>query len=329
MRRLKLLISTTILFLLWGTAGAQPAKPKDVDRFMHDLKAFLLKKVNAPEIAGYGFYDSFKFNSATGGLSNRYTGDATFLSVAGDNFVFHDVHTGFFVSNLETNLNATSTLSSSQEIKNNTHIGNAVLNLHADKLLFNILYVGVFGGYGLSNFGLQSIISNTGTPATSSYGSAHFGGSNNYIGGRVSYFYPFKKFRLQGNLNYAYSSFFQPNYTVVYNNASNEDVPALTTHFGILTENVRLSYQKSANFQPFITAGLLQVVNRYYSNTVVVASTSSASPQLTLSNNGFYVGTGLSYTLKHFRFVPYYQYGQRGTTYRDNLVALRIAFLCS
>lgn len=321
-----------ILVLMAGCLVAQVgvAQSSADDKLVRDLREFLMKETNKPEIMGLGLYDSFKFNSTKRGLFNRYNGHSTLAALGANNFEFHGFYTGLFISNIETHLDANSLLNPGLNQSNTTNIENATLNVHVDKLLFGMLYAGVLGGYGHSTFDVQSTLNNLSTLTTSLSNKTSFEGNNNYIGGRVAYFLPYgRKISLQGNMSYVYSSFFQPGYALSYDNLPSVVVPGLTTRLGILTEAARLNYRAKENIQPFATAGLLQVVNRSYSNTVVNAATSSALPQLTLSNNGFFLGAGFMYKYKHLRLTPYYQYGERGSSYRDNLVSLKADFLCN
>jgi len=311
--------------LMANTAVSQET---DTDLFIKKLRAYLMKNAVKPEISGGGFYNSFKFNSTNGNLYNRYNGHSSFGSLGANNFEWRDFIAGLSISNIETAIDAETQLAPTVNQNNNTKIGNAALNVYVSRLLFNAVYTSVFAGYGHSEFGVNSTITDPTTTTAASYGSAYFSGNNNYIGARTMYMYPYRKFLLQGGLGYVYSSFFQPAYDIVYNNRPSSNVAALTTRIGILTENIRIDYRNIDHVVPYLDLGLLQVVNRSYSNTSINASTSSALPQLTLANNGFFVGAGLAYTQKHFRVTPYYQFVQRTSSFTSNLGGVRVDFIC-
>jgi hypothetical protein len=305
-----------------------PAQEARLTEILLKIKALMDKKANSPQIILSGMYDAFNFNSTKDSLFNKYNGHTSAESLGGDNFNFYGFYTGLSIGAIQTQLSGSSQLSLTQNQNNSTNINTALLNVHARRMLSNKLSVDVFGGYGNSSLSNFSTLNNPTTTTPSTSGGGSLTGTNEYIGARATYLIPYKKFTLMADIGYAYNNFFQTGYNINYDNGTSVPVAALTTRIGLLTENARLYYNLKQNIQPFVTAGLIQVVNRFYSNPQINISTSSALPQLTLGNNGFLVGAGFNYVYKQLRLTPYYQYSQRGAAYSDNLGALRIAFLC-
>ena len=287
------------------------------------------RKMIPPELIGGGVYDSFKFNSTNSTFYNRYYGHTKQGYLGGGNLYFHDVLTGVNVNSINTNVKSNSLLSSANAQINNTNITNTSINLYAMSMLSSYFSLQVLGGVGQSNSTINSTLAFPGTTFPNTSGSASFDAFNEYIGGHAIFSRHYRKVMLQGDIGYVFSNFEQPAYSIAYDDGATTQVLSLITRIGLLTETARISYQLYNNVQPFVTAGLIQVASRSFSNPVTPASATTASPlpQLLIGNSGFDFGAGLVYQYKKLRLTPYYQYSQRGTNYFDNLGALNVSIV--
>lgn len=302
---------------------------KKISQLLEKIQSLLTARILPPEINAAAVYDVFDFSSSKNGFFSKYNGHTNTETLGGNNFAFKGFYAGFTATSIQTKIKSKSQLSATLSQNNDTSINNALLNLHVMRMVSKNLGVDLLGGYGNSTFKIDSTKSFPTTTIANTVGSGSLEGSNAYIGARLMYSRPFKDFMLRGDLAYVYNNFFQAGYLVAYNDGTNQSVASLTTRTGLLTENVRIYYRKKPNAQPFVVGGLIQLVNRTYSNPVINASTSASLPQLVLGRNGFLVGAGLNYAYKQLRLTPYYQYSERGSLFHDNLGALQLSFVCS
>lgn len=234
---------------------------------------------------------------------------------------------------INTRMNASQSLAPQNFQYTTTSIDNTAIHGHVTRILSDQFSVDIAGGLGQSQFSLQNTSMFPGnaraglqpTPITiTEYGNAYLSGFNEYLGGRFVATQSFQKWSLQGDAGYIFSNYQQPGYSINYNDGSSTQVLSLITRIGLLSENLRLSYQVNDHLQPYILGGLIQVTSLSYSNPIEQPTTISPLPQLSLTDSGFILASGLSYEYKFFRVSPYYQYSQRGTNYFDNLGALKI-----
>ncbi len=297
-----------------------------------ELKVYIIKRLQAlslnkspPEFTLSGLYDSFKFNSTNGALYNRYNGTSKLLNVGGANLAYRGYNMGLTLSLVDTNLASFSLFTVDSPSSNETDIHNTAINAHVMHSLFNRVNLDVLGGVGYSDFDISSTLNIPTVSAVNGSGNLH--GLNEYIGARLHYARSYRLLSWRGDIGYVFNNFSQSEYTIAYNNATNTVVSALTTRIGFLTENAQLSYQVNNALSPFFSAGLIQVVSRFYSHPLTVVSTSSALPQITLGNNGYRLATGVVIHKNHIRITPYYQYSQRGSNYVDNMGMLKLDYL--
>lgn len=302
---------------------------KRISQLLEKIQSLFLSRTLPPEITASAVYDAFNFNSTKNGLFSKYDGHTNTETLGGNNFSFKGFYAGFSAASIQTKIHSISQLSTSLNQNNDTNINNALLNLHVMRMLSKSFGIDLLGGYGNSTFKIDSTQSFPTTTTASITGNGSLTGNNAYIGARLMYTRPFNDWMLRADLAYVYNNFFQSSYLINFNNGTSQPTSALTTRIGLLTENVRVYYNKKPNAQPFIAAGLIQVVNRTYSNPAITASTSASLPQLVLGRNGFLVGAGLNYAYKQLRLTPYYQYSERGSLFHDNLGALQLSFVCS
>ena len=306
------------------------AIPKTMNR--DELSAYILKRwqelpPNKPpyEATIRGLYDSFKFNSTTaaGTLFNKYSGASKLVDAGATNLVYHGYNMGLTVSYADTSLNSNSLFIASLPSNNSTTIHNTAINGHVRHLLYKMISLEIFGGVGYSVFDIATTLV-SGAPLN---GSGNLHGWNEYVGPRLYYTKSYRRVSWLANLSYVFSNFEQSAYAINYSNGGSTPVVALTTQIGLLAENAQVSYQVNDNLLPFLEAGLVQVVDRYYSSPLTVVSTASSIPQLILGNNGYRLAAGVIIHKKHIRVTPYYQYSQRGSNYYDNMGMIKIDYL--
>jgi len=284
-----------------------------------------------PELSVQGLYDAFKFNSTVGDLYNRFYGRTQFINLGGENLNFHDVTVGFNVTAVNTRMNGSQSIQLKNYQYTTTSIDNTAMHMHVTKQLSNNFSVDLAGGVGQSQYTLTTTsifpVIGAQVPSGILFGNAGLTGFNEYLGGRFTASQSFQKWSLQGDAGYIYSNYQQPGYNITYTDGSSTPVLSLITRIGLITENARLSYQVDDHLVPYIMGGLIQVVSLSYSNPIIQPTTISPLPQLSLTDSGFLLGTGLSYEYKFIRVSPLYQFTQRGTNYFDNLGALKIDLL--
>lgn len=285
----------------------------------------LLGKAFSPTASLFGMVDNFQFNSQQGDLFNRYNGVAKLGSVGADNVKIKNLYTGLNIYHINSHYDSSARLTQSYS-QSNTNIDNNGIYIHAMKALYKLLYVDVFGGYGRNTFTISSLISTPGFE--DNIGGANYHGSNNYVGLRTFFAYPYRKWLLAGNINFVSSRLRQSQYTLTYDNAAaNSTVANLTTSVDMLTENARLFYRVNDAFSPFISAGLIQVTRFSYSRPVVTFTPIAPLPTLTLDESGYSWGAGVVYKIKSLRLTPWYQQIKRGSVFRSDVAMLRADFL--
>ena len=297
---------------------------------MENLSKGKNNPAHKPELSVQALYDAFKFNSTVGDFYNRFYGRTQFLNLGGDNLDYHDFTLGFNVTAINTRMNASQSLAPQNFQYTTTSIDNTSIHGHVTRILSDQFSVDIAGGLGQSQFSLQNTSMFPGKAlggvaiTITKYGNGYLSGFNEYLGGRFVASQSFQKWNIQGDAGYIFSNYQQPGYSINYTDGSSTQVISLITRIGLLSENLRLSYQVNDHLQPYILGGLIQVTSLSYSNPIEQPTTISPLPQLSLTDSGFILASGLSYEYQFFRVSPYYQYSQRGTNYFDNLGALKI-----
>ena len=285
----------------------------------------LSKPVNnsstVPNLYAIYSYNDFKYNASTATQLSKFQGHSN-LYLAGENNIriTDSLSTGLFIYRLDTDLKLKfSPLSAtSQVIHNNNLFAHLLKNIHSD------FYVDLTAGVG------QSAINSATTTVNideQPQGFAKSHSSNWFANISGLYSHSWNNFLFNGNIGFLYSAVNQNEFTYFYQAPFPVSaIPAIKSNASLLLENVEIDYTAHTNIQPFVTGGLIQVLN--YSNGRILAEALAvgSGPQVNLNKDGYEVGVGLALKYKRYSLRLEQQYYQRGSVYYSNqtIASLRV-----
>jgi len=262
--------------------------------------------------AGYSYRD-FKFNATSLPDFVRFKGHSN-LYLAGVNSIKikDSLHVGLFINNVDSTLNISLPLG----ITINDVVHSDSLFGHVLKRIKPNLFIDWLGGLGQNAINYKILAS--GNPGILSGGYASSRSTNWYTSIKAIYRHPWKKFLFTGNFGALYSQVNQEQFPFLLNPPQlSTNVAQLSNQSTYLLESAEVIYQFKPNVQPFLTGGLIQVL-QYSNNRPIISVTTAGSPDFNLDKSGFEVGAGFSLKYKQYVFRLEQQYYQRGSIYHSN-----------
>lgn len=312
MKKYSLILS--ILLLCYGTALNAETSLKDEPIAKSYIPVSFRK--TTPEFL-YGYTD-FNFNSTSRNNFNKYDGHSNLYSVGGDHISFGDtVMAGLYYFGIDTTVsskflfNPGVITSSQQNIRNNT------VFVHVLKLFNSEIFADLGGGYGLNKFITTTEIPILPEPVVAQ---ATNNNDNWFLSFNAIYRKPWNKFLFRFNLGALYSQIDTSTYSFL--------APASDTFFivqpivnkaTLILESGEVGYKVNDRFMPFISGGLIQVVqfsnSRALLNPAVIIN--GSLPQLNLDRDGFRVGGGFVCNYKNLTLRIEEKYYNAGGTFQS------------
>ncbi len=272
-------------------------------------------------------YVDFNFNSTSGANFNRFRGHSNIVGIGSNQLkLFKDVTGGLFIYHIDTtsmshlSLNPNPATHYRADNKNNTILAHVMKPL---KKGFSL--DGGFG-YGFNQTTLNGKIFTPGSSPFNGFANYHF--NNWFANATLFYQHKVKSIVASAFVQGLYTRNDIKGYTQRFSavNPPTAVVP-LTTKISYVMENLNLRYKSNGPFSPFISAGLIQVVDYTQSRPTLTGIVIGSLPQLILDQNGYRVGGGLSYTHKKATAQVEYRHYQATRQFRSNQVTLNLTYL--
>jgi hypothetical protein len=265
-------------------------------------------------------YMTFDYNSTKGASYKRYNGhsnvlglDVGFIPVAANLFAKLNLIT------INTGLNASQSINN---ILTESYVktrGN-VVDLTLLRPISEHWFITADGGYGRTKSDNEATLA----PGTPNQVTGYFRSNGDVANMAATLLYKKSIFNLNYQTfgNIAYSRVQVDESTVRYStsNAVGHN-PEFINNAVFSREGMELSYTLNKRIEPFINAGLIQVLKNTYNQNIVPASATGPLPQLVLDNGGYNLGAGANFLGGLLRIG--YQYNHRGP-FNSHLIAARL-----
>lgn len=318
--KFQVVVKGLLALLLSGILQAQGAIEAIED---NDKSSKLLRP---DSLHGFFSYTDFDFNNSTPFAISKFEGHS-YLSLVGGNNMRLDSKTnaGLFFYNVYTNLSFTQSAltSTSETINANNFFAHVLRQVHSS------VAIDLVGGYGQNSLQFKTL--STENPSLGAVGSAKGHGNNWFVNAKGLYTHSWTNVMLLASLGILHTEVTQNPFYFFLNASplSPNYVDTFTSKQSFVLEYAELTYKKSGKIQPFVNAGLLQVVQ--YANVTPAAAILSAATLpnslVNLNVNGYSVGAGLSWEHKKLLLRLEEQYYQRGSIYHSNQSIVSIRYL--
>ncbi|MFI4918542.1 MAG: autotransporter outer membrane beta-barrel domain-containing protein [Legionellales bacterium] len=312
-----------ILCMICFSAISANTSIKGTDALKEDVKETPEKKDARYSLSALAEYNDFKYNSSNSTNFYHFSGHTDlYLFGANDAKITDKLTGGVLLYSTKTSLKSKAIFYPQRPV--NTHQDIRISNLaaHIVRAFKEHSYVDVMGGYGHGDMQNSTALSD-GTQHSNAKGDLHNWFAS-VSGGDVR---SWRQFLIRSTITLLFSDVNQQSFNV-HSAFTPTTVASLINKSTYLLENAEITYQKSEKIQPFVSGGLLQVLQFSNSRPVIsnVAVVGSL-PEFNLDQNGFRIGAGLSYHYKQFSVRVEQQYDQRGTVYHNNqsIITLGIA----
>lgn len=272
-------------------------------------------------VEGMANYNNFSFKSDASGNYNQFSGHSYLYMVGGHNTRLRDNLLGgllFYNSNVK--LTSHVLLQPGQLVNTHQTIHNNNLMGHLLQQFTPHWYGDLMGSYGQSRMSYFSSIPAGNTEGELFQGSANGQGNNFFISVTGGYVATSQShFLVRSYLTLLYNQINQQSFAFNFPTTLSNNVPSLVNRSVLLLEHLEITYDKSEYMQPFVSGGLLEVLDFSNSRPIVDNIVLIGSlPEFNLNQNGFRVGGGINFNYKQWMLRLEQQYDQRGSVYHSN-----------
>ncbi|KTC68935.1 hypothetical protein Lbir_2468 [Legionella birminghamensis] len=314
----KKIITNSLLCLL---AFSEVHAAKAVNQ---DITASPSSKQKGYNLNGLYGYQNFKFNSTSDSNFNRFSGHLNLYMLGSNNIrLREDLNAGLSIYQVDSQVNSSLLLNPNfpsethQVVRNNSVYGRLL------KTIKPYLLLDVVGGLGHNSLSYSTLIAKN--TEYQQQGRARSNSDNWFGGVNGIYSHSFRDWKFLGSIGVLYSQVNQDsfNYVFIPNNSTTR-VPFLRNKSSFALENAELSYQLKDWVQPFVNAGLIQVLQFENNRSSISGEFLGALPEFNLDQNGYRAGGGLSFKYKQLTLRIEHQYSQRTDVYHSNLTMVSL-----
>ena len=279
-----------------------------------------------------GSYNNFRFNSNTSGGYNKFRGHSYLYMVGGhDTQISDNWLAGLFYYNANVSLTSDVLLLPGTPVNTHETIHNNNLMAHLLHHITPHWYMDLLGSYGQSKMNYFSNIPTSSEGGELIQGNAIGHGNNWFASLTGGYVGNKNNFLIRTYVSVLYSQINQQSFGFNFPVTSSvNNVPSLTNNSTYLLEHLEITYTKSQYIQPFVSSGLIEVLqfanNRSIINNIVLVG---ALPEFNLNQNGFRAGGGINLNYKKWILRLEQNYNQRGSVYRNNQSLVTLIFILS
>lgn len=274
----------------------------------------------------YNYFD-FKFNSNTTNNFKRYEGHSNLYGAAGRTFFLkHQLLAGLGVYRINTELNSETLLNPAPQFNTSQSIDNTTIYGHIARPFFNILMVDLTAGYGRNNIHSRYSSMPSASLSQNGWSKNH---SNNYFTSLTAFAKKtWPSFLLNTNIGVLYSQVNSDQFIINYPSPFlSNTISSLTNKTTWLYENVQLTYRKNEHLQPYIKAGLIQVLDTSFSRSLLNAPVIGALPQLYSIRSGYKVGGGIRINYRKLALNVGYQYYEASSSFKSHQTSAKLSYL--
>lgn len=274
-------------------------------------------------------HSSYRYRSTVGSQYNRYTGDASSVTLGELNHKLNpNVELAGFVYGAKVSSSGQSLLTGgnpngfSQSTNTLGINGSITFKLHTQQPIF----ISAFATVATNHTRTKSIL-NAGLVNEASGRTTYT--SNNASGGlSINSRWFMGKWQWIGAANYSYSGNFQESYRMAISgvNINNQSLTMTQHNF---SETLQLRYKLKPHVSPFALLTLTQGLDRRYSRNVSASALSNSfnAPKFQTALNGVQVGGGLAIRHKQVNITPSYRYQMQGKEFRSHNLNLQLAMM--
>lgn len=232
---------------------------------------------------------------------------------------------GLGIYRTDTDLDSQTLLTPSPQFNAWQSVKNTTIYGHVTHPLFKLLMIDLAAGYGRNT--INSKYASIPSPTL-----PQIGWSKNYSDNYFASLTVFAKkawpsFLLDTNIGLLYSQVDSDDYIINYPTPFlSTYVPSLTNKTTWLYENIQLTY-KNEHIQPYLKAGLLQVLDSSFNRSLLSAPVIGSLPQLSSLRSGYKVGGGINFVHKQLALNIGYQYYEAGSAFRSHQANARLSYL--
>lgn len=263
-------------------------------------------------------YTDLNFNSTSGASFNRFQGHANQYGIGANRPIRQrDWLGGIFLYGVDTRLHSQMLFSPASETHLNQKIENYTLLGNVTKLLNDKFSVNFAAAYGYNRLENELILSPGTATQNKGYG---VGRSSNWYSSLSAYYYqPWHSFVLMTNLRVLYSEVDAKTYPIAFPSGQQATVFVLplTNRVTWIMENAELNYRMDDKIKMFVNAGLIQVADNYNSRPLAVDAIVGSLPQLSVTENAYRLGAGLSFIGQQWALRLEEKYYNSKGTYRN------------
>lgn len=267
-------------------------------------------------------YSDFKYNASNLTTISRFQGHSNLYLLGGNSVsINRNIIAGLFIYKMDSYLNFTQSplAFTTESIRNNSFFG------HVLKQIKPSVFIDLIGGYGQNHLNFKTLATEDIQPKQLGYAKSR--GNSWFIGLRAFYSHSWNDFSLISSIGALHTEVSQDAFNFFLVSTPNNPLPALSSKASFLLENTELTYKHNSTFQPFVNAGLIQVLQNPDNRANLAALSVASLPNSTinLNKNGFSVGAGFSLKYRQLLLRLEQQYYQRGTIYHSNqsIVSIR------
>lgn len=266
----------------------------------------------------YSFQD-FKFNTTKSSNFNRYQGHTNLYGLGvHDTMLAHDLIAGLSIYQFNTRINAQTLVNQPIATYSKQSIDNNSLSGHILKKYQEHIYVDLSAGLGQNKLHYATQIDRQ--TNSEQLGIGHSRSNGWFTSLNAIYSKPWHKIHMLGSVGFLYNDVTQKGYSLSFTPTGTiSQIPQLTNQSSFALENTEIGYELTDNIQPFVNAGLLQVLQFSNSRPVITDIGLGSLPEFNVDNNGYHAGAGFVAQYKSWHLRLEQQYNQRGNRFHSNL----------
>lgn len=271
---------------------------------------------NLPPVSLHAMYASrdFVFNTSSAIGTSHFNGHSDLYLVGANTLKLTEtLFGGLFINKVDTSVTLTLSpfASSQQRIRSNSVFA------HVLKRVKPHIFVDFMAGLGQNTLAYTRLFADNPRIPTIGYGNGH--STDWFTSIKGAYSRNWKNLLFTGNIGSLHCEVDQEPFAYLFfPGVPPINIPSSNTRASFLLESGELAYQLTPSIQPFVTGGLIQVLQFFNSHSSIGTSTIGSLPEINLNQNGYEAGIGLAWKHKQYLLRFEQQHYSRGGVYQSN-----------
>lgn len=264
-------------------------------------------------------YQDFTFHAIKADNFNRYQGHTNLYGLGvHDSLLAHDVIAGLSIHQFDTQIDSQTRVNQPNTTYSRQSIHNNSLSGHVLKKIREHFFLDLSGGLGQNR--LRYTNKTDYQTNSEQLGTGHSQSNGWFTSLNAIYSKSWRTFHLMGSVGFLYNDVTQNSYSLLFTPTDTKSqIPKVRNQSSFALENAEIRYELNNTIQPFVNAGLLQVLQFSNSRPIINDIGLGSLPEFNVDNNGYHAGGGFVAQYKSWHLRLEQQYNQRGNRFHSNL----------